>query len=107
MGQQKEGAINKPIKIFSFADFERSFGGISSTSELSYSVKQFFLNGGTVAIIVRLAKDPVAAYRESMNNIRIEALEQGREGNQIEVRINYLTVNPDSTFNLVVQLHLR
>lgn len=100
IGQTKRGPINKPEKIFSYTDFESRFGGLSSSSELSYSVKQFFLNGGSVAIIVRLAKDPVAAKWEVANNFRIEALHLGKDGNNIEVRINYLTDNPDSTFNI-------
>ena len=103
VGPTKRGPINKAVKIFSYSEFERKFGGISSTSELSYSVKQYFLNGGTIAIIVRLARDPIAAsWQKVNNNIRIEALDQGTEGNNIEVLINYLTNNPDSTFNLIV-----
>ncbi|MEI6692233.1 MAG: phage tail sheath subtilisin-like domain-containing protein [Chlorobium sp.] len=104
IGTTKRGPNNKSVKIFSYAEFERIFGGISSTSELSYSVKQYFLNGGTVAIIVRLVKDPSAAVWDPLltNSLRIEALDPGTEGNQIEVQINYLTTNPDSTFNLVI-----
>jgi len=89
VGPTKRGPINRAVKIFSYSDFERRFGGISSASELSYAVKQYFLNGGTVAIIVRLARDPVAASWDLPgNNIRVEALDQGAEGNQIEARIN-------------------
>lgn len=103
VGPTKRGPINRAVKIFSYTEFERQFGGISSTSELSYSVKQFFLNGGSVAIIVRLAGNPNAASWDLPgNNIRVEALDPGTEGNKIELRINYLTSNPDSTFNLVV-----
>lgn len=103
IGSTKRGPINKAVKIFNYSEFERKFGGISSSSELSYSVKQFFLNGGSIAIIVRLATDPIAATWDSPdNNIKVEALDAGTEGNKIELQINYLTSNPDSTFNLIV-----
>ena len=30
-------------------DFERDFGGLERTSEASYGIRQFFLNGGSQA----------------------------------------------------------
>src|SRR5574340_1166066 len=45
---------NRALTINSFADFERSYGGLWSGSTLGYAVRDFFLNGGTQAIIVRL-----------------------------------------------------
>ena len=35
--------------ITSFADFERTFGGIRYEYPLSYAVRDFFLNGGSQA----------------------------------------------------------
>lgn len=43
-----------PTAIFSFADYQRIFGGLSADSPMSYAVRDFFLNGGSQAIIVRL-----------------------------------------------------
>lgn len=43
-----------PTTIFSFADYERIFGGLWAHSPMSYGVQDFFLNGGSQAIIVRL-----------------------------------------------------
>jgi uncharacterized protein len=40
--------------INSFADFERHFGGLDAAYPLSYAVRDFFLGGGTQAVIVRL-----------------------------------------------------
>src|SRR5262245_8839045 len=47
------GPMNRAVQVFSFADFERQFGGLDLNSEASYAVQQFFLNGGTTAWIVR------------------------------------------------------
>ncbi|MDT5122140.1 MAG: uncharacterized protein QOC96_1622 [Acidobacteriota bacterium] len=43
-----------PITIFSFTDYQRIFGGLWVNSPMSYAVRDFFLNGGSQAIIVRL-----------------------------------------------------
>jgi uncharacterized protein len=107
LGTAKRGPINRATTLTSFSDFERRFGGLSATSEMSFAVRQFFLNGGTQAIMVRLARDPVAATRTLLNEtaanvLLVTAIDQGSEGNRIAVRINYQTSNPDSLFNLTV-----
>ena len=51
------GPICKPVKIDCYADFERVFGGLHPHSEASYAIRQYFLNGGRVAWIVRV-EDP-------------------------------------------------
>ena len=51
----KRGPLDKAVRITSFADFERVFGGLDTRSEASYAIQQFFLNGGSVAWVVRVA----------------------------------------------------
>jgi hypothetical protein len=46
--------VNEAVTINSFADFERRFGGLWVDSTMSYAVRDFYLNGGSQAIIVRL-----------------------------------------------------
>ncbi len=54
------GPMNEAVQVLSFADFERTFGGLNSLSEASYAIQQFFLNGGSEACVVRVASsDPV------------------------------------------------
>src|SRR5262249_61509229 len=55
VGRAAQGPVNKPTVINSFADYGRIFGGLSLLSTMSYAVQDFFLNGGSQAIIVRLA----------------------------------------------------
>jgi len=55
VGYTPRGPLETPVTLTSFADFERTFGGLSTNSVLSYAVQHFFLNGGSVAIVVRLA----------------------------------------------------
>src|SRR6266702_4033843 len=54
VGSTARGPVNQHQLITSWADFERIFGGLSATSKMSYAVYQYYLNGGTMAEIVRL-----------------------------------------------------
>jgi len=49
-----EGAVDTATKVTSFAEFEQVFGGLDQQSEASYSIQQYFLNGGKVAFVVRV-----------------------------------------------------
>ncbi|HVU66741.1 MAG TPA: phage tail sheath subtilisin-like domain-containing protein [Ktedonobacteraceae bacterium] len=54
IGRAARGPVNEPTMINSFADFENIFGGLWSQSALGQMVRDFYLNGGSQAIIVRL-----------------------------------------------------
>ncbi|GEM_PF-6739169 len=59
VGQALRGPVDVPTRIFSFADFERGFGGLWTRSPLSQSVRHYFLNGGREALIVRVVNREV------------------------------------------------
>ncbi|MGA3007791.1 MAG: phage tail sheath C-terminal domain-containing protein [Opitutaceae bacterium] len=61
VGYTDQGIDNRAEHLFSFADFERMFGGLASDSELSYAVQQFFQNGGTEGYAVRVPKHGATA----------------------------------------------
>jgi phage tail sheath protein FI len=105
VGAAKRGPIEKATRALSFADYERTFGGLDDSSEMSFAVRQFFLNGGSEAWIVRLTKTALAASKELVNDagapaLKVSAVDAGKAGNFIELRVDYRTDNPDSTFNL-------
>ncbi len=54
IGRAKRGPVNEPRTIGNFGDYERIFGGLWEDSTMSYAVRDFFMNGGSQAIIVRL-----------------------------------------------------
>ena len=60
VGRAARGPVNTPVTITSFADFERIFGGLTALSRLGYAVRDFYQNGGTTAIIVRLTHSDAA-----------------------------------------------
>lgn len=104
VGTAKRGPIDRAVHIPSYSDFERQYGGLATDSEMTYAVRQFFLNGGSDAWVVRLAKNAVAASLDLLptagTSLKVIALEEGTSGLNIEVRVDYNTDNPASTFNL-------
>lgn len=54
IGRAKKGPENIATTINGFGEFERIFGGLWSDSSMSFAVRDFFLNGGGQAVIVRL-----------------------------------------------------
>jgi phage tail sheath protein FI len=54
VGRALRGPVGKQTLITSYADYERRFGGLWQESPMSFAVQDFFLNGGSQAIIVRV-----------------------------------------------------
>jgi len=55
IGRAIRGPAEKAVHILSFSEFQTKFGGLWRESTLGYAVQHYFLNGGQVAIIVRVA----------------------------------------------------
>lgn len=56
LGRAERGPVDDPVTIFGFGDYERRFGGLWADSTMSYAVRDFFANGGSHAIVVRVHK---------------------------------------------------
>lgn len=107
VGYTRKGVPDKAVAITSFADFERGYGGLDRDSPVSYAVRQFFLNGGTQALIVRVATGYGSAgwVLSSATDpaLNVTAASPGAWGNGLRLSIQHTGVrNPDSDFNLVV-----
>lgn len=57
VGRAAMGPTDEATEIGSFADYQRLFGGLSNVSPMSFAVRDFYSNGGTDAIIVRIHQD--------------------------------------------------
>ncbi|MCD9877596.1 phage tail sheath subtilisin-like domain-containing protein [Streptomyces guryensis] len=112
VGHTRRGPLNEPVRVTGFADFERRFGGLSAQSPLAYAVHQFFGNGGSVAVIVRVAKagsgkascvalESTEGHSES-RVLEVHAKEPGVWGNGLRVAVDYDTPDCEATFNLRV-----
>lgn len=54
VGRALRGPTNTAVTLNSFGDFETTFGGLSNECALGFAVRDFFLNGGAQAVVVRL-----------------------------------------------------
>jgi len=110
VGMVNRGPLEQPTRILSFADYERKFGDDISISAMTDQVKQFFLNGGQQAYIMRIANGAdeaqVTVENEFNANVLVfTAKEAGQIGDTIRVEIDYDTSSPESSFNLRVFRH--
>ena len=84
LGRTARGPVNTPVTITSFRDFERIFGGLNVDSPVSYAVKDFYLNGGSMAIIVRMYKAGAAQAAAAPNGpqtpVRCQPRNRAAEG---------------------------
>lgn len=109
VGYTQRGDVDHATHIFSFADFERAFGGVTVDSPLSHAVKHFFQNGGTEAYVVRAAQGAASASvtlknstTAGVNVLELTATSEGVWGNNLRIDVDYATENPASLFNLGV-----
>src|SRR5215210_1617882 len=117
IGRASRGPVDDPVRIQSFADFDRNFGGLSVDSTMSYAVQQYFLNGGTDAIIVRVhnlsaaGEDDLAtvAIPSGGGTLTLEAASPGAWGNNLRAGVDHHTRDEDAAvpdqdlFNLVIE----
>ena len=113
VGRAWRGPVDDPTEIDSYADFERTFGGLWRSSALSYAVQQFFANGGSQALIVRVVNRTdvanVAAATAKFTlatGTKLEAASPGSWGNDLVLTVDG-DVSPDlpadaGRFNLAV-----
>ncbi|MCP6756351.1 hypothetical protein NL533_32490, partial [Klebsiella pneumoniae] len=59
LGEALRGQVGVAKRVLNFSDFDRGFGGLASEYDLGYAVRQFFVNGGTEAWVVRVAANPI------------------------------------------------
>ncbi len=107
VGRTLRGPVNRPVSIYSFAEFHNVFGGLWQPSTLSYAVEQFFDNGGRHAVVVRVVNGGVPATITlpcGDESLTLEALSPGsREALRASVDYDNVGVNEPDRFNLVVQ----
>jgi phage tail sheath protein FI len=91
VGKALRGPTDQPMTITSFGDFERIFGGLHRDITLSYAVRDFFLNGGSQAVIVRLYKATAGKAAKAVYevpNLTLEAASEGAWGMQVRARVD-------------------
>jgi Bacteriophage tail sheath protein len=111
VGRASRGPVNHAITITSFSDFERGFGGVGVDYPMSYAVRDFFLNGGSQAIIVRLESGAATASLDLHTGsasppeaLTLDAVSPGSWGNNLTADVDHDTrdANDLTLFNLTV-----
>jgi hypothetical protein len=109
LGQAREGPINKPVRVLSFAKFEKVFGQPLPDVDLSMAVRLFFQNGGSDCYVVRLSEKGQGSKASlilknqassPIDILKFTAKEIGTWGNDVCLDIDYNTPNPGDTFHL-------
>ncbi len=109
------GPLNEAVRITSFGDFKRRFGGLDLRSEASYAIQQYYVNGGSVAWVVRvdpgLGDETVGLKTSTVDllggsplqtTLTVSAINPGAWGDNL--RVIAQSVPTDSTlFNLIVR----
>jgi uncharacterized protein len=105
IGQAITGPVNEPVRIQSFAEFERAFGGLWINSAMSYSVQQYFLSGGSDAIVIRVIGTNAAKGAGTFGGLNLEAKSEGAWINDLIVTIDKRVADPtdNSLFNLTIK----
>jgi hypothetical protein len=100
VGRARKGPVDTPVICHNFADFEKTFGGLWEGSLLGHAVSDFFSNGGTTAIVVRVFKasssggggddessGPPRATFKLKNNVVLEAASPGAWAKNLTIKV--------------------
>jgi phage tail sheath protein FI len=115
IGRAARGPVNVATTITSYADYERTFGGLAPYSNMSFAIRDFFTNGGGQAVVVRLfnvrAAAPNVTTAITVGALTFEAASPGTWGRNLRVTVDTnvlptagatLGVAQNSLFNLTV-----
>jgi phage tail sheath protein FI len=106
VGMADKGPFEVPTKVLNLQSYEALFGA-TSQGEMADQVRQYFINGGAEAWILRTA---LGARRASVllqttaggPLLRLTARDPGVAGNLIRAEVSYATASPERTFNLTL-----
>jgi len=107
VGRALKGPINQPVRIHNFDEYQRIFGGLWQPSMMSYALEQFFENGGSEAIVVRVCnggRPPSLRLPAGSEALQLSGLAPGsREFLRVAVDYDGIPGSERERFNMVVQ----
>jgi phage tail sheath protein FI len=86
VGWAPRGPVDRALRLTSFPDYERAYGGLDRRSLLGYSVRQFYDNGGGDAYILRIPDGSVTAATD-IGDLHIPASSPGSWASAYRVRL--------------------
>ncbi|MCL4849205.1 MAG: phage tail sheath subtilisin-like domain-containing protein [Acidobacteria bacterium] len=118
VGRAIRGPVDDPVTVLNFGDFERVFGGLGTTYPMGYAVRDFFVNGGAQAVVVRLYRtaDEAGDGRAliTADTLTLAAANPGTWGDTLRARVDHdvaddlpwlaaFGLTSDDLFNLTVR----
>jgi phage tail sheath protein FI len=98
VGRALRGPTDEAITINNFGDFEKQFGGLWADNALGFAVRDFFLNGGSQAIIVRLFHPKAGVSGQAaitIGALKFVASSPGKWGAGLTVSIDQDNISPE------------
>ena len=112
VGVTERGPVNDPTLVTNWSQFSQTFGDFVESSFLAHAVYGFFQNGGGSCYVVRVGGDGDAAKARAelpsgedakLGAYRVEAIEGGDRGNDVEVEVTDASGDSGEAFKLVVR----
>jgi Bacteriophage tail sheath protein len=111
IGRTTRGPVNEPVRVQSFAEYSRIFGGLWQSSTMSYAVNQFFQHGGSDALIVRVFSGDIDDNTSTITlptasgDLVLEADSPGQWGSALRATVDHNTRDTTDTllFNLLIE----
>jgi phage tail sheath protein FI len=99
VGTATRGPVNTLTRIQSFGEYVSNFGNLDAASEMSYAVMQYFLNGGSDSLVIRVAAGATSATFTLKDGGGADALKFTAEdgaaaGNGVAIAVDYPTADP-------------
>jgi len=102
VGRTPRGPTDKPVTITSFADYERTFGGdpdragggLDLKYPIGFAIRDFYLNGGSVAIVCRAVKT-AKTTAIAAHGLKLVASSPGTWSNKLRMRVTKTPASDD------------
>jgi len=105
IGFTRSGPVSGPVLCTSYSDYLRTFGDDVTAGDMARQVKLFFLNGGTLAYVLRVADGAAPSQvdlgaEDQTATLQLIASDAGAQGDLIRAAVTYSGTQPEDTFNI-------
>jgi hypothetical protein len=107
LGRSAAGPVNIPLEVNGIGEYERSFGTVSPAYPMSLAVRDFFLNGGGRAIVVRLFKGAGGSAELAVGGLTLQASSPGKWGEALRAELKLLDDNDPVVQDLKTRLGIQ
>jgi phage tail sheath protein FI len=87
IGWAARGPTDRALRLSSFADYERQYGGLDRRTLLGYAIKQFYDNGGADAYVLRIARADADTARAAIGDLTVTASSPGAWAHDYRLRL--------------------